>query len=48
LFCNSTPACVKANENLQLFMSELSTFFAGPFEYEINIYVVAQNTLNDI
>jgi hypothetical protein len=29
-------------------MSELSTFFAGPFEYEINIYVVAQNTLNDI
>lgn len=29
-------------------MNELSTLFEGPFDYDINIYVVAQNTLNDI
>jgi len=29
-------------------MSELNTHFAGPFEYDINISVVAQNALNVI
>jgi len=48
LFYNSTPVFLKASEKLILFMSNLSTLFARPFEYHVNISVVAQNALNDI
>lgn len=38
----------KASEKLTPFISNLSTLFARPFEYYVNIFVVAQNALNDI